>query len=116
MEIGVDIEEVRRFNKWVANEKYLCKIFSKEEIRYSTDRRMAAQHLAVRFAAKEAVWKMLNSKTSELLIADIAIVNEENGKPQVYIKNKKQSNIKISLSHTKKYAVAVAISDGDICV
>jgi holo-[acyl-carrier protein] synthase len=109
MNIGIDIEEVERFKKYVNNKKYLEHIFAKEEISYSFIRKNTAQHLAARFAAKEAVWKALSVKNENLSIMDILIKNTKKGRPQVYIKNKKYKKIDISISHTKKYVVAVAL-------
>ncbi|MDR3256380.1 MAG: holo-ACP synthase [Endomicrobium sp.] len=110
MNIGIDIEEVKRFAKYVKDKDYLERIFAKEEISYSILRKNAVQHLAARFAAKEAVWKALSTKNKKLIITDISIQNTKNGKPQVYIKNKQYKKIEVSLSHTKKYVAAVAIA------
>ncbi|MDR2860907.1 MAG: holo-ACP synthase, partial [Elusimicrobiota bacterium] len=106
MNIGVDIEEVKRFSKFVKDEQYLKKVFSDNEIEYSIPKANPAQHLAARFAAKEAVWKALSAKNKKLLITDISIKNSKDGKPIIYIKGKKSSRIDVSLSHTKNYVVA----------
>ncbi|OEG70881.1 hypothetical protein ATZ36_16455 [Candidatus Endomicrobiellum trichonymphae] len=108
MNIGIDIEEVERFAKYVKDKKFLERIFAKEEISYSIPRKNAAQCLAARFAAKEAVWKALSTR-NKFTVTDISIRNTKDGKPQVYIKNKKYKGIDISLSHTDKYVAAVAI-------
>jgi holo-[acyl-carrier protein] synthase len=108
MNIGIDIEEVKRFDKYVKNDAYLKRIFSKTEIEYCLKKARPAQSLAARFAAKEAIWKALNNK--QLIISDISIKNTKDGAPEVYIKGKKQNKIKVSLSHTKEYASAVAIT------
>jgi holo-[acyl-carrier protein] synthase len=107
--LGVDIEEVKRFNKYLKNPTIIKRIFSQEEIEYSSSKKNVAQHLAVRFAAKEAVWKALSSKNRKIAITDIKIINDKDGKPKVFIKNKKVAKIELSISHTNKYAVAVAI-------
>ena len=109
MNIGIDIEEVKRFNKYLKDRKYLERIFSKEEILYSLPKKNATQHLAARFAAKEAVWKALSFKNKKLVATDVSIQNAKDGKPQVYIKNKKYKKIDVSLSHTDKCVVAVAM-------
>jgi holo-[acyl-carrier protein] synthase len=109
MNIGIDIEEVERFVKHVNDKKFLEHVFAEEEISYSIPRKDAAQCLAARFAAKEAVWKAL-STINKLTITNISIRNTKDGKPQVYIKNKKYKRIDISLSHTDKYVAAVAIA------
>jgi holo-[acyl-carrier protein] synthase len=108
MNIGIDIEEVERFVKYVKDKKFLGRIFAKEEISYSIPRKNVAQCLAARFAAKEAVWKAL-STMNRFNITDISIRNTKDGKPRVYIKNKRYKRIDISLSHTDKYVAVVAI-------
>jgi len=110
MNIGIDIEEVKRFDKYVKDKKYLERMFSKEEVLYSLPKKNASQHLAARFAAKEAVWKALSAKDKKLFVIDISVRNNKDGKPQVYIKNKKYGRIDVSLSHTKKYVAAVAVA------
>ncbi|MDR3049689.1 MAG: holo-ACP synthase [Elusimicrobiota bacterium] len=107
MNIGIDIEEVERFDKYVKNDAYLKRIFSKDEIKYCQKKAKPAQNLAARFAAKEAVWKALND--NKLIISDISVKNAKDGRPEVYVKDKKQNKIKVSLSHTKQYAAAVAV-------
>lgn len=110
MKIGIDIEEVSRFSKLVKDKSFLKRVFSREEIEYCLSKKhSAAQHFAVRFAAKEAVWKAVNH-LKNIVITDIFIKNENSGKPQVFIKNKKASFIDVSLSHTAKIVVAVAVS------
>lgn len=109
MKIGIDIEEVKRFSKLIKDKSFLKRVFSKEEIDYCLSKKKSAQHFAVRFAAKEAVWKAVNHQKN-IVITDIYIKNEESGKPQVYIKNKKVTYIDVSLSHTTNIVVAVAVS------
>jgi holo-[acyl-carrier protein] synthase len=107
MNIGIDIEEVNRFEKYVKDKERLERLFSKDEIDYCLSKKYPAQSLAARFCAKEAVWKALGNK--KISVADISIKNNSRGEPEVYIKNKRQKNIKASLSHTKKYAAAAAV-------
>ncbi|MDR2395965.1 MAG: holo-ACP synthase [Endomicrobium sp.] len=107
--LGVDIEEVKRFNKYLKNLNIIKRIFSQEEIDYSFSKKNVAQHLAVRFAAKEAVWKALSGSNKKVAITDIKVINDKYGKPEVFIKDKKTAKINLSISHTNKYAVAVAI-------
>jgi holo-[acyl-carrier protein] synthase len=109
MKIGIDIEEVKRFSKLIKSKSFLKRVFSKEEIDYCLSKKQSAQHFAVRFAAKEAVWKAVNHQKN-VVITDIFIKNEESGKPQVFIKNKKAGYIDVSLSHTANIVVAVAVS------
>lgn len=108
MNIGIDIEEIKRFKKLLKDKKFIERIFSKDEIEYCSSKKDFVQHYAVRFAGKEAVWKAIN-KPKKLVITDISFKNSISGKPKVYIKNKKRKNIKVSFSHTETTVVAVAL-------
>lgn len=108
---GVDITEVRRLKqaveKWGPD--FLNRIFTKDELKNAKTRGSLYQHLAGRFAAKEAVFKALGDKN--LTWKDVEILNDKEGKPHcVLLGNKgKRMNVHISISHVKTYAVANAI-------
>lgn len=117
---GVDIVEVTRIKsavkKWGG--RFLNKIFTKRELAYCKTKGAPEQHLAARFAAKEAVYKAFGGDgKTPILWTDIEILNEKNGKPKVVLKGsakrlkeKRQiSNVVVSLSHTKNYAVGNCI-------
>ena len=108
MNIGIDIEEIKRFQKLLKDKKFIERIFSKDEIKYCSSKKDSVQHYAVRFAGKEAVCKALNN--SKITITDISFKNSISGKPLVYIKNKVKKNIEVSFSHSNTTVVAVAIS------
>ena len=59
--IGIDIVEIKRLKKtskkW--GKAFLAKVYTKREIAYSMNKRYPYQHLAARFAAKEAIFKAL---------------------------------------------------------
>jgi len=116
--IGIDIVETDRIKRTVKKfgRRFLSKVFTAREIDYSMKKRFPAEHLAARFAAKEALLKALG----DLSIADlkkIEVKNLKNGKPIISlhkavekIKNKRKiKNILISISHSKKYAVAMVL-------
>lgn len=116
---GTDIIEINRIKESIEDlgENFKNKIFTEKEIEYCESRRNAKyQHYAGRFAAKEAIFKavseLLNDKF-EISWKDGEILNDENGKPRVTIKNntldEKIESIDISISHCKEYAVANVI-------
>jgi len=110
MNIGIDIEEIKRFKNLLKDKKFIERIFSKDEIEYCLSKKKnSVQHFAVRFAGKEAVWKAIN-KSKKLTITDISFKNSISGKPLVYIKNKITKNIEVSFSHNNTTVVAVAVS------
>ena len=105
--IGTDIEEVRRFEN--LDKKILQRLFTKEELDYSLKSKNKAQHLAVRFAAKEAVFKAL--PFDEIALKKIEIIRNPGAKPQIIVKDKRAKDLifKLSLSHTKNNAIAFVI-------
>ena len=126
---GVDITEVTRLRQAVEKwgEEFLNRIFTKEELENAKTRgslprpssvvdllrskegRGLYQHLAGRFAAKEAVFKALGD--AKLNWKDVQILNDKEGKPRCLILNGrgKKIDVHISISHVKNYAVANAI-------
>lgn len=107
MKIGIDIVEVKRIERLIKNKKFLKKIYTPEEVRYCFARKNRAQHFAVRFATKEAVWKALGERG--ITHRDIGVKNLPDGRPVVTIKGRTNKNISISLSHSDNYAVSVAV-------
>lgn len=100
MEIGCDIVENERLKN--KEQDFIDLILTKkEQIEY---KQKGFLYLCGRFVAKEAIMKALpNTKKHHFL--DFEILNNMDGKP--YCVN--NSNIKISISHEKKYTIAVAI-------
>lgn len=105
--IGTDIEEVCRFEN--LDKKILQRLFTKEELAYCLGKKNQAQHLAVRFAAKEAVFKAL--PFDEIALKKIEVLRKPAQKPQIVIHDKRAKDLvfKLSLSHTKNNAVAFVI-------
>lgn len=107
---GIDIVEVRRLRtameKWGTS--FTRRIFLREELTLAESKVSKYQHLAGRFAAKEAVFKAVGNRT--IGFKDIRISNDKDGKPLCEVLNHKARNIcvLISISHVKDYAVASA--------
>ena len=108
---GVDITEVRRIRQAVEKwgEDFLGRIFTKTEIENAKTKTSFYQHLAGRFAAKEAIFKAVGD--NRLSWQDIQIHNDQAGKPVCIFLNGrgKDINVAISISHVKTYAVANAV-------
>lgn len=116
--IGIDIIEIERIKKSVNRfgDRFLKKIYTTIELEYSLKKKNKYQHLAARFAAKEAIYKALSNDTSEAYSwQDVEIYNEVNGLPKVkfygnlkdYLNHGKE--LKISMSHSENYVTCVAI-------
>jgi holo-[acyl-carrier protein] synthase len=119
---GTDIIETQRIKDAVARwkEPFLRRIFTQKEIDYSMKKKFYFEHLAARFAAKEAVLKGFGDGFSSANLKDIEIINDQHGRPNVVLRNKMKDlaklknieNITISMSHTRNYAQAMAILIG----
>ncbi len=116
--IGVDIIEIERVKDSVNmyGEHFLNKIYTKKELEYCLNKNDKYQHLAARFAAKEAVYKALSSGWNKNIgWKNIEITNEPNGMPIVTLNGEvknflsPQKSLKISISHSRDYVAAVAI-------
>lgn len=112
---GTDIIEINRIKHDIETlgEDFIERIYTKKEIEYCESKKIQKyQHYAVRFAAKEAVFKAISHKLNnkyEISWKDIEISNDNNGKPQVNIimqKVEEMESIDLSLSHCKDYATA----------
>lgn len=108
--IGVDIIEVERIQSISEkNPKFLKRIFTETEIKYCSEKKNRYQHLAARFAAKEAFFKAIGRK---IQWNEIGIKNLPSGKPVLEILSKEKFPFQksdVSISHIKDYAVATVI-------
>ena len=107
LEVGLDIVEIGRVRELARRKPgFLARVFTPQEISYCRARKRQWQHFAVRFAAKEAVWKALNRKAA---LKDISVGRDLSGKPGVLFKGRPLPGFTLSLSHSERYALAVAI-------
>ena len=110
--IGIDIIDVERFTKkkFSQNIKFYQRIFLESEIKYCLKFKSPYEHFAGKFALKESVIKSIPDKISLL---DIQTSNSKHG-PTIKLlgKKSKQYSFLCSISHEKKFAIAIVISSG----
>jgi holo-[acyl-carrier protein] synthase len=94
--LGCDIVKVSRFKNNLS--KLANKILSESELVEFNKATNKLQYIAGRWAAKEAIFKATGNRR-------MTILNSTTGSP--YVVN--NPNIKISISHEKEYAIAVAL-------
>lgn len=106
--IGVDIEDINRFND--KSEEFLDRVYTKAEQEYCLSKPKPESHFAVRFCAKEAVIKALNAMgIRHPRLNNIEILHDENECPLIKlpdIEKYKNLTIEVSLSHDKTKAIA----------
>lgn len=117
---GIDIVKVSRIAGMLHEhgERFLDRCFTWDERAYSLRGKRAAEHLAARFAAKEAVLKALGTGWRHgIAWTDVEVVLDASGKPGVRLFNVAAETARelgivlwsLSLSHTDDLAVASAI-------
>ncbi len=117
---GIDIAEINRFERFVSenNVALLERLFTLRERQYCSARRLAAQHYALRFAAKEAFLKALGTGLRNgINWLVMEVVNDELGKPALELRGHAAAQFAaagaaachLSLSHDAGCAVAMVI-------
>ncbi|KAL2206570.1 fatty acid synthase subunit alpha [Sarocladium strictum] len=116
--VGVDVEDISAIN--IENDTFLERNFTKEEISYCQSAPSPASSFAGRWSAKEAVFKSLGvaSRGAGAPLSDIEIRRDANGAPLVQLHGQaeiaaKQAGVKditLSISHSDKQAIAVAVA------
>ena len=112
---GTDIIEISRIKNSIdkLGESFINKVYTEDEIAYCESKnKQKYQHYAVRFAAKEAMFKAISEDLNtkyDLDWKNYEVKCDENGRPKVHIIGLDLTNIEnidISLSHCKEYATA----------
>ncbi|HIU64563.1 MAG TPA: holo-ACP synthase [Candidatus Avacidaminococcus intestinavium] len=120
--VGCDLVEVARVQKAASNKAFLQKVYTPREIEYCLQRGSHVwESFAARFAAKEAVAKALGSGFRKGALTEIEVINDNVGQPKlqlngaflVFAESLGCKNYHISLSHTKDYAMAQVILEGE---
>ena len=123
MKTGIDIVRIKRFKKFIKNEKFLNKIFTDKEIEHVLQNKTEIgklERLAGKFCAKEAILKVLGTGIGNgIKLKEVEIINDENSRPIVnlYSRAKEKYNdlgfteIDISISHDAGMAIAICIAN-----
>jgi len=116
--IGTDIIEIARIeqaiNHW--GESFLRRVYTDSELKLYHGK---SSSLAARFAGKEAVMKVLGTQNRGMSWKEIEILSDPNGKPFLRLHGRAQnqaaslglSELAISLSHCKEYAIAFVMGE-----
>jgi holo-[acyl-carrier protein] synthase len=118
---GIDIVETARIRRLIDQHgaHFLDRVFTADEQAYcNTSRKRSLEHYAGRFAAKEAVLKVLGTGwRGGIAWTDIEVVKEPSGQPQVKLTGEcariaRELGIArwhVSISHIETHATASAI-------
>ena len=118
--VGVDIIEIPRVERVYARygERFLRRVYTEREIAYCRGR---APQLASRFAAKEATMKALGTGVRGVRWRDVEVVRGRGQAPRIELHGTARaradrlgmSDLALSLSHSKEFAVASVVGESE---
>jgi len=116
--VGIDIVHVKKVEIGLLDDAFRRKVFTPAELEIVEQYKSQAEHLAGKYAAKEAFMKAIGAGIrQEVWFTQIEVLNDESGRPQVYVNGEaekrlreiKAETIHVSISHSGGVAVAVVI-------
>jgi len=118
---GIDLVDFPRIEDMVERhgERFLDRVFTASEQQYANSNKNGIEKLAGRFAAKEAVMKLVGTGwRGKIAWTDIEVVNTETGQPQVKLSGEVKkiadklgiTQISVSITHTANFAIASAVA------
>jgi holo-[acyl-carrier protein] synthase len=120
---GVDLVEIPRIRKITERltDRFILRVFTPLEQQYCRAYRDPAPHFAVRFAAKEALFKALGTGWAKgVTWQDVEVLREGQDAPTMVLHGealrlseaKEAKKVHLSLSHTDSLAIATVILEG----
>lgn len=114
--LGIDICDTKKIALMAKKSAFMKRVFAPAEAAYCMSKRNFGEHLAGRFAVKEAFIKALSTDKG-IALNVIETRNNKDGKPEIVLtpavrkalKKKGAKKAIISISHTKTAAAAVCI-------
>jgi len=118
---GIDLVDFPRIEEMIKRhgERLLNKVFTAAEQAYAEANKNGTEKLAGRFAAKEAILKLMGTGwRGKIAWTDIEIVNNPAGQPEVVLCGEVKKiadklgikHISISITHTANFAIASAVA------
>ena len=115
---GVDLVEVSRVKRALERhgERFLRRVFTPEEIAYCSAKAIPWPHWAVRFAAKEALFKSLIPGTLDVLVwREIGVARHTSGAPSFAFGGATGAKLAgwqfaLALSHERNLAIAQVLA------
>jgi holo-[acyl-carrier protein] synthase len=116
--IGIDVVHVRRMERWHRIPGLLERYFHPQELAAALSRGSGADlSLAARFAAKESFGKALGTGLAGIVLKDIMVINQHNGRPEIQTLGTARSALEksganrahVSLTHERDNAIAMVV-------
>jgi len=118
---GIDLVDFPRIEEMIKRhgERFVNRVFTAAEQAYAEANKNGTEKLAGRFAAKEAVLKLMGTGwRGKIAWTDIEIVNNPTGQPEVTLSGEVEKiadklgikHISVSITHTANFAIASAVA------
>jgi len=118
---GIDLVDCPRIEKMVEDhgERFINRVFTSAEQAYAEANKDRIEKLAGRFAAKEAILKLMGTGwRGKIAWTDIEVVNNKAGRPEVNLCGEVKKiadglgirHISVSITHTANFAIASAVA------
>lgn len=118
---GIDLVDCPRVEDMVNRhgQRFIGRVFTLAEQKYAQANRNQIEKLAGRFAAKEAILKLLGTGwRGKIAWTEIEIVNNSAGQPEVTLTGEVKkiadelgiTQISVSITHTANFAIASAVA------
>ena len=118
---GIDLVDCPRIEQMIDRhgERFVQRVFTDAEQAYAKANKNEIEKLAGRFAAKEAVLKLIGTGwRGKIAWTDIEVINNAAGQPEVTITGEVKriagelgiDHISVSITHTANFAIASAVA------
>jgi holo-[acyl-carrier protein] synthase len=118
---GIDLVDFPRIEEMIERhgERFVNRVFTAAEQKYASAHRNSMEKYAGRFAAKEAILKLVGTGwRGKIAWTDVEVVNDPSGQPVVRLSGEVKEiaeklgirQISISITHTANFAIASAVA------
>ena len=118
---GIDLVDCPRIEQMIKRhgERFLKRVFTATEQAYAEANKNGIDKLAGRFAAKEAILKLMGTGwRGKIAWTDVEIANNPSGQPEVTLSGEVKKlaerlgikHISVSITHTANFAIASAVA------
>ncbi|MBN1805723.1 MAG: holo-ACP synthase [Sedimentisphaerales bacterium] len=118
---GIDLVDCPRIEEMLERhgDRFVQRIFTDTEQAYARANKNKVEKFAGRFAAKEAVLKLMGTGwRGKIAWTDIEVINNVNGRPEVILTGEVEKiaaelgikHISVSITHTANFAIASAVA------
>jgi holo-[acyl-carrier protein] synthase len=118
---GIDLVDCPRIEEMIKRhgERFVNRVFTVNEQAYAEANKNSIEKLAGRFAAKEAILKLIGTGwRGKIAWTDIEVINNSTGQPEITLRGEVEKladklgikHISVSITHTANFAIASAVA------